>query len=266
MKRITCLLALICCFHPLSSLHAQWVTLYEGGAGTSNNLHTDWAFRFFYASAPGSNTSQTIGCAADDQGKVKLLYYNSDFGNGSAGIYKHIPGMENYAALRIFLEMDLPDSIGTVHYAALTDELFTDQMGVPIYDEFATGQLGVSIPYSNTAGYNSLYFFADLLRGDSVTIRFNYVRIEADTTQMLHLAPVKDPGFTVYSSGEALHIQTGNQETNYQVHLFNALGHPVLEQTLTGNQDLLPETAPGTYIIQITSEDGELIRKKIYIE
>ena len=264
MKNVTFLTVFFLCL--TFSGQAQWVTLYEGGFGTSNVLNDDWGTHFYYSSAPGSNNSTAIGGSYDDMNKLRLLYYLSDFGNGSAGMYKQITGMENYASLRVYLEMDLPDSIGTVHYAALTDGIFQDQLGNPLYDEFASDQLSVTIPYYNMEGHNTMYFFADLLRGDSVHVWFNYVRIEADTTQMLHIPVLSDSDFTVYSSGSALHIQPANEDASYEVHLYNTLGNVAFEEAFTGNQQILPGTAPGTYIAQITNENGEFIRKKIYIE
>jgi hypothetical protein len=264
MKRIIQLICFIFCFNFVS--HSQWATLYEGGFGTTNKLEEDWGKLFHFSGAPGSNNNVALSGSWDDSNKISMLYYLSGFGAGSAGIYKQIIGLENYASVRVYLEMDLPDSVGTIHYAALTDELFTDSLNNSLCDEFASNQLGTTILYSNLEGHTSLYFYADLLRGDSVWLSFNYVRIEVDTTQMLNVTPLSNPVPIIYSSVHALHIDLGNEGSNFDVDLYNALGISVFEDSFMGKQTVPLDLEVGTYIVQITDHSGRISRKKVSIE
>ncbi|AEA42068.1 T9SS type A sorting domain-containing protein [Fluviicola taffensis] len=264
MTRITYIIAFIFSFN--FSGYSQWVTLYEGGAGTSNSLDEDWEERHYFSSAPGTNNNICITGAWNDSNKLKILYYQSGFGAGSAGMYKQIAGLENYASVRIYLEMNLPDSVGTIHYAAFSDGLFADSLNHSLYDEFASDQLSITIPYSNLEGHNSLYFYANLLRGDSVLLWFNYVRIEVDTTQMLNVPPLSNLDAIIYSSANQLHIDLGNEDSNFVVHLFNSQGINVFQESFSGKQMLPMEVETGIYIVQITDKSGRFTRRRIHLE
>lgn len=252
-------------FHLAS--HAQWATIYESGTGTPIDLDQDWGSTFFFHSPSGSNNVFTsCGTPGSTNNAVNLFYYTSDFESGRAGIYEQIPGMENYASLRIYVESDLPDSIGTLTYATMNDGEFQDNLGNPLWNVFATDQIGQTIPFSNNEGNDMIYLYADLLRGDSISFRINYVRIEADTTQFVGIPVADQNNFQAFTSRNVLHIQSQNNEQSYSINLYNSAGMNVFQATGTGSQNIPLEFETGIYYAYFTFEDESIKQIKVFIE
>jgi hypothetical protein len=265
MKKIYLALFATLSFH--SFLHAQWTTIYEAGSGTSIDLDQEWGARFYFEAPGGSSNANTIfGTPGSSNNGVRLFYYTSDFGSGTAGIYKQIPGMENYASLRIYVESDLPDSIGSMTYAKLNNEEFLDGLGNPLWHEFASDQIGQTIPFSNQEGNDMIYLFADLLRGDSISFKIHYVRIEADTTQFVSVPTINQNGFLAFSSGSTLHVQTQNEEQPFTLNLYNSSGANVYQTTTSGSQNIPVDYEAGIYYAYITFEDAGVKQFKVFIE
>lgn len=266
MKKIYLFLLAILSLHSYS--HAQWTTLYEGGVGTNNDLAVgEWGYRFFFS--PGGNVDEVhniFGTSGGINNSARLFYYTNDFGSGTAGIYKRIPGMEQYASLRIYVESDLPDSIGTMTYAKLDSAEFTDDFGNPLWHEFETDHIGDTVYFSNQEGNDMIYLFANLLRGDSISFHIRYVRIEADTTQFVHVAITEGNGFLAYTSGQTLYIQTQNEELPYTLQLYNSSGMNVYETQINGSQEIPVPYDTGIYYAYVTFEDGSVKPFKVLIE
>lgn len=252
-------------FHSFS--YAQWTTIYEAGTGTPIDLDQEWVSTFFFHAPSGSNNVFTsFGTPGSTNNAVNLFYYTSHFETGSAGIYEQIPGMENYASLRIYVESDLADSIGSMTYSTMNDDEFQDNLGNPLWDIFATDQIGQTIPFSNSEGNNTIYLYANLLRGDSISFRIKYVRIEADTTQFVGLPITKQDNFLAFTSGKELHIQTQNEEQPFTLQVFNSSGMKIYEEKTQGSQEIPTPYATGIYYASVIFEDQSFKQFKLFIE
>lgn len=248
--------------------HAQWKTLYEGGAGTNNSLEVgEWGYRFYFSPAGTTNEAMSIFSPfGGTNNGARLFYYTNDFGSGTAGIYKRIPEMENYVALRIYIESDLPDSIGTMSYSLVDSTEFADNSTSGFAPTFETGHIGDTISFSNEEGKNMIYLYANLLRGDSISFRFHYIRIEADTTQFLQQPIAMENGFATYTSGQTLHIQTEDPNLSYSLLLYNSSGAKVYETNSQGSQNIPVPYETGIYYTNVSFADGSTKNFKVFIE
>lgn len=244
---------------------AQWITLYEGGNNTTHNLKDEWGSHFFFGAGSGNQATCIFGSSSVDN-NFRMFYYYEPFGTGAAGIYKKIPGMENYASLRVKLRMTLPDTIGTIDYYAIN----LDQNGQTgngqidnSWNHFGSDVLDQYVYLSNTDGDSSIYFRTELLRGDSIHFSYDYVLIEADTTQMLNINTNPETQFTVFSNGTQINIQTNDQET-YAYRVASLSGHEIIQGQATGNTLIQDEFESGIYIVVIEGVTSTTT-KKVYI-
>lgn len=267
MKHFYSILLAITAF-PCLSFSQQWTTLYEGGTGAPNDLYMQWGQVYLFSEA---GTTDSIYYTADATGinnGMEIFYYMSDFGMGTAGINRVIDNMEDYDSLRIVVESNLAPTDGVLHYTQLTNDQFYDSTtGAPLWDDFATDQIGVTIPFSNPEGHNAIYLYVDLLRGDSVYFQFNYIKIEGyipPTT--VGLSDNDNHGFFAYSSGKTIHVQAPNEEQSFTLQMYNALGAKVYTATANGSQQFILPCETGIYYAYISTEDGGVKSYKVLLE
>lgn len=257
---------LVCLLLVTLSVKAQWKTIYEGGFGTSVSLRYDCGSNFFFHSE-ASQTTVSFNIT-DDQNRIGMYAFMSPFSAQSelkAGIYKYLPEMAQYASLRVYLDMNLPDSIGTVHYSKLMDTTFNDpNTGSLVWTDFATDITSTLIYFSNMEGENTIYIYTDL-HISPATIYYDYLRIEADTTQMLNAPTSTQTGFDIFSSGNELYIQPSQTDSDYGIQLFDLSGTCVYQEQKSGQQQIPLDFSKGTYLVSV--KQGETnYQAKIYVE
>ena len=245
--------------------NAQWITLYEGGSNTQVNLADDWGSEFLFGATGASETEIMFGESSTNDNNCRLFYYSDPFALGYGGIYKKIPGMENYAALRIKLQMTLADSIGVINYYALN----LNENGNPgnadsTWNHFGSDILNDYVYLSNLDGDSSIFLRTDMLRGDSVHFSYDHILIEADTTQMLNINIPSETEYTVFSSGSQIHIQTSNNQETYQYTISSLSGHEIIQGQINGNTSIHDGIEPGIYIVLVEGVTSTTT-KKVYI-
>lgn len=257
---------LLCLLLITLSAKAQWKTIYEGGFGTSVSLRYDCGSNFFFHSTANQTTINFN--VTDDQNRIGMYASMSPFSAQSelrAGIYKYLPEMAQYASLRVYLDMDLPDSVGTVHYSKLTDTIFEDpNSGTPMWTDFETDITSSLIYFANFEGDNTIYIYTDLDISPAL-IHYDYLRIEADTTQMLNSPINPQTDFDIFSSGNELYIQPNQTDSDYGVQLFNLSGTCVYQEQKTGQQQIPLDFSKGIYLVTITQNEKSY-QNKIYVE
>lgn len=248
------------------SSNAQWITLYEGGNNTTHNLNDEWGSHFFFGAGSGNQATCIFGSSSVDN-NCRMFYYYEPFGTGAAGIYKKIPGMENYASLRVKLRMTLPDTIGSIDYYAVN----LDQNGQngngyidSNWNHFGSDVLDQYVYLSNTDGDSSIYFRTELLRGDSIHFSYDYVLIEADTTQMLNISTNNETTFDLFSDGTQINIQASNNQETYAYTITSLSGNEMIQGQATGNTLIQDEFESGIYIVVIEGVTSTTT-KKVYI-
>lgn len=262
MKKIV----LVCLFFTFLSAKAQWKTIYEGGFGTSVSLRYDCGSQFFFHS--NANQTSINFNVTDDQNRIGMYASMSPFSAQSeltAGIHKYLPEMAQYASLRIYLDMDLPDSVGTLHYSKLSDSVFKDpNTGAPLWTDFETDLTSSLIYFSNFEGDKMIYIYTDLKISPAL-IYYDYLRIEADTTQLLNTPTDTQMDFDIFSSGNELYIQPSQSDSDYDLQLFNLSGKCLYQEQKSGQQQIPLDFSQGTYLVILTQNDVTY-KTKIYIE
>ncbi|MDF3028038.1 MAG: hypothetical protein K0S23_2345 [Fluviicola sp.] len=248
------------------SANAQWKTIYEGGFGTSVALRYDCGSGFFFHSDASQTTINFS--VSDDQNRIGMHAYMSPFSTQSeltAGIHKYLPEMAQYASLRVYLDMDLPDSVGTVHYSKLMDTTFKDpNTGAPQWTDFETGITSSVIYFTNFEGAKTIYIYTDL-NISPASIYYDYLRIEADTTQLLNSPGNTQADFDIFSSGNELYIQPNQTDSDYGLQLFDLSGTCVYQEQKSGPQNLPMNFSEGIYLVVVT-QNGTSYQAKVYVE
>lgn len=250
------------------SVFGQWKTIYEAGYGTSIPLNDDCIPIFrFYSSADQTTISFN---STDDQNRLRMHALLSPFDNDSelsAGFLKFLPEMSQYASLRVYLDMNLPDSVGTIHYAKMTDTLLNDPVTGSIrWNDFDTGQLSQWLYLSNLEGDNTFYIYTTCKISPAV-IRYDYLRIEADTTAMLNLisASLDSDEIHVFSSGNFIQIIPTDITTEYDLKVFDLSGNCVYHEVHSDQQQIPMNLEQGIYFVSV--EQGHWSKQlKIYLE
>jgi hypothetical protein len=265
MKKI-----LLFCLPLLCTLNgfAQWKTIYEAGFGTSVSLRYDCKSNFTFSADPSSNQNTINFNVTDNQNQIGMSAYLAPFNDQCelrAGIYKFIPEMGQYAYLRIYLELDLPDSVGTVYYSKSPDTtLINPTTGAPLWTNFASDVQSTLIPFSNFEGDKNFYIYSDF-KVSPAAVLYKYLRIEADTTQVLKNPEQKTTDFHVFSSGKVLHINPSNPDSNYEVTLFDMSGKCVCREQKTGSQELPMDYSSGIYFA-VVEQNHTRYQTKICVE
>lgn len=248
--------------------NAQWKTLYEAGFGTTVSLRYDCGSQFTFSQGGGVNESTISFNVVDNQNRIGMYAYISPFNSETelvAGIYKHLPALEQYASLRVYLDMDLPDSVGTVYYSKLMDSTFNDPLtGTPSWTDFASDSTSSWIYFSNFEAKNTIYIYT-VMNLSPASIQYNYLRIEADTTKMLPAPGLSQADFKVFSSGKSLYVQPSQLDSDYRIQLFDLSGKCVYQEQKSGQQQLPLEVAGGIYMVVIT-QDKMSYQNKVYFE
>ena len=248
-------------------VQAQWKTIYEAGYGTSVSLRYDCKSHFTFSPDPASNQNTVSFNVIDDQNRIGMNAYLSPFNDQcelKAGIYKFIPEMGQYASLRVYLDLTLPDSVGTVYYATIPDSVFDHPTtGLPMWTDFASDIQSSLVYFSNFDGDQTIYIYSEFDVSPG-TVSYDYLRVEADTTQMLAV-PSLQTDFSVFSSGQELSVQPSQPNADYQLQLFELSGKCVYNAQKTGPQNLPLPFASGIYLV-VLSQNGADYQKKIYIE
>jgi hypothetical protein len=257
---------LVCLLLITLSAKAQWKTIYEGGFGTPISLRHDCSSHFFFQSDADQTTINFN--ASDDQNRIGMYAYMSPFSAQSelrAGIYKYLPEMAQYASLRVYLDMDLPDSVGTLHYSKLSDSTFNDpNTGAPMWTDFETDITSSLIYFTNFEGDNTIYIYTDLKISPAL-IYYDYLRIEADTTQLLNSPSNTQTDFDIFSSGNELYIQPSQTDTDYGLQLFNLSGTCVYQEQKSGQQQIPLDLSNGIYLV-VVIQNGTSYQAKVYVE
>ena len=250
------------------SSFAQWKTIYEAGFGTSVSLRYDCKSHFTFNADPASNSNTINFNVTEDQNRIGMNAYLSPFNDQCelrAGIYKFIPEMGQYASLRVYLDLDLPDSVGTVYYAKLMDSVFTHPTtGAPMWTDFASDINASLIYFSNFEGDQTIYIYSEFDVSPG-SVFYNYLRVEADTTQVLSTPDQSQPDFHVFSSGKELRIQSSLTDANYEVEVFDLSGKCVYRAQKSGSQNLPLDYSKGIYQVILT-QNGFRHQTKIYVE
>lgn len=250
------------------SSFAQWKTIYEAGYGTSVSLRYDCNPTFKFSGDPSSNQDIISFNVTEDQNRIGMNAYLSPFNDQcelNAGIYKFIPEMGQYASLRVYLDLNLPDSVGTVYYSKLMDSVFNHPTtGTPMWTDFASDVNASLIYFSNFEGDKTIYIYSkfDVSPG---TVFYNYLRVEADTTQVLRTPNQPQPAFHVFSSGKELQIQSPLSDATYEVEVFDLSGKCVYREQKSGSQNLPLDYSKGIYLVILTQNDLRH-QTKIYVE
>jgi hypothetical protein len=243
----TCLLLLLSFYSS-----SQWKTLYEGGVGTPLSLRYDCSPTFMFSPDQSSNQTIVSFNAADNQNASEMSAYLSPFSSQcelKAGIFKYLPEMGQYTSLRIYLDLELPDSIGTIYYATAPDSSITNpNTGANNWIDFASDIS--STPIFNISPGN---------------VTYKYLHIEADTTQMLSVANTINADFKVFSFGKKLSVKPPIGQTNYTIQLFDFSGNCVYQNQFAGDQELPLNYSAGFYLVVIT-QNNLTYRTKIYLE
>lgn len=246
---------------------AQYQVLYEGGFGTPNSLHKDWGQRWHLYGGEGVSETSTIMCASEDSNRIELMTHSAPLGTNfevRSGIYKTIPYLDQYTSFRIIVGMHLPDSIRELSYNYLTLDT-ANQQQISIYDQFAGNSTDSMIDVSNTAGNNTIFLEVNLFQADSVKVRFDYIRIEVDTTTNISQSGISQPYVGVSSYQSSIVIQTNNSTDSYTMELFNPQGNQIYQANLSGNQTITPGVESGIYFARISSVNG-VQETTVYIE
>lgn len=250
------------------SSFSQWKTIYEAGYGTPLSLRYDCKSLFKFSGDPASNENIISFNITEDQNRIGMNAYLSPFNDQCeliAGIHKFIPEMGQYASLRVYLDLNLPDSVGTVYYATIPDSVFNHPTTLaPLWTDFASDIQSTPIYFSNFVGNKTLYIYSkfDVSPG---TVFYNYLRIEADTTQVLNAPNQSQPDFRVFSSGKELQILTSFPDANYEVQVFDLSGKCIYREQKSGSQNLPIDYSKGIYLVLLTHEDLQY-QTKIYLE
>ncbi len=247
---------------------SQYQVIYEGGYGTTNNLYDDWYERWYFDCGDNVPVATSNFYVANDSNRVQLMTYCSPLGPNfevRAGIYKTIPGLELYSSFRIIANVSIADTIGTLAYNYLWIDT-ADQGPFQVYEQFAGNISDSLLVVNNSGGNNTVFLEANLFQADSVKIRFNYVRIEVDTTSLILQSGLSTaPEVAVSSYQSTLSVQTSDNEEPYTIELFNAMGNQIYQATLTGNQTITPGVETGIYFARIhTSVSTQ--ETSVYIE
>lgn len=250
------------------STFGQWKTIYEAGFGTSLSLRYDCKSNFRFSGDPASNQNTVSFNVTENQNQIGMTGFLSPFNDQcelTAGIYKFIPEMGQYASLRVYLDLNLPDSVGMVYYSTMPDSVFNHPTtGAPMWTDFASDIHSSLIYFSNFDGDQTIYIYSkfDVSPG---TVFYNYLRVEADTTQVLSTPNQIQPDFHVFSSGKELQIQSSHPDAPYEVEVFDLSGKCLCREQKSGSQSLPMDYSKGIYTVVLTQE-AIRYQTKIYLE
>ncbi|MNY27907.1 hypothetical protein D3C86_1618470 [compost metagenome] len=170
--------------------------------------------------------------------------------------------MEHYTSLRIYLDLDLPDSIGTIYY-----HKFPDTTAIHLttsWPPFASDISSSWVHFSNPEGDNMLFLYS-LFDISPAAAFYNYLRVEADTTSILDVQAAAKPEFHVFSSGKKLHIQPSQPVADYEVQLFDLSGKCIYREKKSGEQHIPLDYSKGIYLVSVTQNENSY-QAKIYVE
>ncbi|MCC6701915.1 MAG: T9SS type A sorting domain-containing protein [Fluviicola sp.] len=259
----TCLLLLLSFYSS-----SQWKTLYEGGIGTPLSLRYDCSPTFMFSPDQSSNQSIVSFNVVDNQNASVMSAYLSPFSSQcelKAGIYKYLPEMGQYTSLRIYLDLELPDSVGTIYYATAPDSTLTNpNTGANNWTDFASNISSTPIYFSNLNGNQTIFLYT-LFNISPGNVTYKYLHIEADTTQMLSVSNKINAEFDVFSFGKKLSVKPPIDQTNYTIQLIDFSGNCVYQNQFAGDQELPLNYSAGFYLVVIT-QNNITYRKKIYLE
>lgn len=262
--RLSICLTLLLSFYSSS----QWKTLFEAGMGTPLSLRYDCSPTFIFSADPSSNENIINFNIVDNQNTATMYAYLSPFNSQcelKAGIYKYIPEMGQYTSLRVFLDFQLEDTVGTIFFATSPDTvLINPNNGSNNWNVFASDVASMPIYFNNWNEDKNLFFYSefDVSPGN---VKFNYLRVEADTTHLLNVVSINEPDFKVFSSEKQVYIQTSANEVPFEVQLFDFAGKCVFQEQLTGEQSIPFNYSTGFYQVMIL-QNGSYYRTKIYLE
>lgn len=250
-------------FATVFSATAQWKTIYEGGFGTPVSLRWDCGWRISVHS--GGSSYLSLSESQNGMGIYADVSPFTDQTLVTAGIYKFIPEMGQYASLRVYLDLDLPDSVGTIYYAKLKDTIFKDQVtGTPSWTDVASGISSSLVYFSNFEGNNTI-FLNTVFHISPASVFYNYLRVEADTTKVLDVPMAVKPEFSVFSSGKELHIKPSQPDADYEVQLVDLSGKCVYREQKSGQQHIPLDCSKGIYLVMVTQNEISY-QQKVYVE